>query len=146
MNKSISNLLLKHLLLTFLLSSILSCIVETIYFGSHVNKWFDRSDVMTLNIFVIVFNLCLTITSLTILFNLSTKIRHNKNYLILSYFLFPFIFVLLTFIGISTLKESDIYPLDSSTLYISCIVVIVLFFIFHIYFYLKTLRQLRISP
>ncbi len=101
------------------------------------------SDVMTLNILAIIFSLCLTITSLTTLFNLSTKVRHDKEYLVLSYFLFPFLFLLMTLIGIFKLEEKDIYPLDFLTLYISYTVVAVVFFIFHIYFYLKFWRHLK---
>lgn len=101
------------------------------------------SDVMTLNILAVIFSLCLTLTSLTTLFNLSTKVRHKKNRLVLSYFLFPFIFILMTLIGIFKLKEKDIYPLDFLTLYISFAIVVVMFFIFHIYFYLKFGRDVK---
>jgi hypothetical protein len=137
MNKTTSNILFRQLLWTFSLSSISSCFIQTIFFGSHINKWFTMSDVMTLNVLAIIFSLCLTLTSLTTLFNLSTKVRHKKSHLVLSYFLFPFIIILMTLIGIFKLKEKDIYPLDFSTLYISYFIVIVMFFIFHTRSYLK---------
>ena len=143
MTKPISNILSKQLLLTFLLSSISSCFIQTIFFGSYVNKWFTMSDVMNLNILAIIFSLCLAITSLTTLLNLSSKIRHDKIFLILSYFLFPCILVWLTLIGMFNLKEKDIYPLDLMTLYISYVIVIVMFFAFHIYFYLRFRRNLK---
>ena len=143
MNKSISNILFKQLLLTFLLSSISSCFIQTIFFISRVNKWFTVSDVMTLNILAIIFSLSLTITSLTTLLNLSIKVRHDKKSLILSYFLFPCIFILMTLMGIFSLKEKDINPLDFLTLYISYTIVIAIFFALHIYFYLKFSRHLK---
>lgn len=143
MNKSISIILFKQVLWTFFLSSISSCFIQTIFFGSHINKWFSMSDVMTLNILAIIFSLCLTITSLTTLFNLSTKVRHNKEYVVLSYFLFPCLFILVTLKGIFKLDEKDIYPVDFLTLYISYAVVVVVFFIFHIYFCLKFWRHFK---
>ena len=143
MNKSISTILFKHLLLTFLSSSISSCFIQTIFFGSHVNKWFTMSDVMTLNILAIIFNLCLTMTSLTIFLKLSIKVRNNITYLRLSYFLFPCILILITLIGIFNLTERNIYPLDFVTLYISYTIIVVVFFVFHIYFYLKFWRHLK---
>jgi hypothetical protein len=100
-------------------------------------------DVRALDILAIVFNLCLTLTSLTTLFNLSLNVRNNKNYLALSYFLFPSLFILTTFAGILNLKEKDIYPLDFSTLYISYTLVITIFFVFHVFFYLKFRQHLE---
>jgi hypothetical protein len=134
---------LKQLLWTFLLSSISACFIQTIFFSIYVNKWFTTGDVFTLNILGIIFNLCLAITSLTTLFNLSIKVRNNKNYLVLSYFLFPCTFILMTLRGIFELSAKDISPLDFFTLYISYTIVVVVFFIFHIYFYIKFWRHLK---
>jgi len=143
MSNPVSNILFKQSLWTFLLSSISTCFVQTTFFSIYVNKWFTVDDVLTLDILAITFILLLTITSLTTLFNLSIKVRYNKNYLVLSYFLFPFIFTLVTLIGIFRLTEKDIYPLDFLTLYISYTIIVVVFFIFHIYFYVNFWRLLK---
>lgn len=142
-NKSISSIIFKQLFWTFLISSVFSFTVLTIFFSFQINKWFTMEDVMTLNILVLAFNLCLTLTSTTVLFNLSIKVRNNKNYLIVSYFLFPLLFTIITFVGILNLKQKDIYPLDFIMLYLSYGIVITVFFISHSFFYLKFRRHLK---
>jgi hypothetical protein len=141
--KSISTILCRQLFWTFLLSSTSSCFIQTLFFGIHINKWFTIEDVLTLDILAIVFNLCLVLASLTTLLNLSIKVRNNKHYSALSYFLFPLIFITMTLIRIPNLKEKTIYPLDFSTLYISYAIVIVIFFVFRVYFYFQFCRHLK---
>jgi len=145
MSKSIPDILFQQLFWTFLTSSIASCLLLTIFFPpfTNNNKWFTPGDVKTLDIIAIAFNLCLTLTSLTTLFNSSVKVRNNKSSLILSYFMLPSIFILLTLAWGFSLKEKDIYPLDFSTLGISYSMVTVTFLVIHIYYYVKFRRRLK---
>ena len=143
MNKSISCILLKQLFWMFLISSVSSFFALTIFFGNQINRWFTMEDIMTLNVLVFVFNFGLTLTSATILFNLSTKVRNNKNYLFISYFLFTLLFIIITFVGLLNLKQEDIYPLDFIALYITYGVAIAMFFIPLAYFYLKFQKHLK---
>jgi len=98
---------------------------------------------MTLNILALFLNICLALTSLTTLLNLSSKIRKNKKYFVLSYFLVPLLFTILTFVAIVSLKPKDIYPLDFLTVYISYSIAIALFFVSYSYSFLKFKRSIQ---
>ena len=143
MNKPVSYILLRQLFWTFLISSGSSFIIQTIFFGIHVNEWFTIEDVMTLNILALFLNICLALTSLTTLLNLSSKIGKNKKYFVLSYFLVPLLFTILTFVAIVSLKPKDIYPLDFLTVYISYSIAIALFFVSYSYSFLKFKRSIQ---
>jgi len=124
--KIITNRLSKYLLLTFLVSSFLTFLAIQIYYSKEAGSLEGNQGIFIMVLAGIFWTLILTLSSLTVFFNINDKVRHNKFYSALTFFFSPFLLTTIVFI-----------TSDSKDMWQSFFIMTVSFFVTHFYFYYK---------
>ncbi|MEO6482003.1 MAG: hypothetical protein ABIO10_16155 [Ferruginibacter sp.] len=122
----IAKRLTKNLLLTFFISSILTFFAIQIYFSKDAGSLEGSQGIFITTLGSIFWILVLAASSLTIFLNLYDKIRLNKLYSALTFYLLPVLVAAIFFIKSGIEKEWD-----------SFFVITILYFFTQTYFFVK---------
>ena len=115
-----------NLLFTFLVSSFLTFLVIEIFYSKEADSLEGSQGVFIMVLAGICWSLILAICSLTVFFNLNDKIKRNRFYSFLSFYLVPALVAIIVFI------ESDSRDMINSFL-----IMTIPFFIVQSYFFIK---------
>ncbi len=124
--KVITKRLSKYLLLTFFVSSFLTFFAIQIYCSKEAGSLEGNQGIFIMVLAGIFWTLILTISALTVFFNVNDRIRHNKLYSVLTFFFIPVLLAIIVCIS-SDFKE----------MWQSFFIMTVPFFVTHFYFYYK---------
>jgi len=128
LKKQIAKRLILNLLLTFLFSSFFTFIAISLLYEDKTGSIEGNSGLIIIVLAGTLWNLILTLSSLTVLFNLDEKVRHNKLLCILTFFFLPILVTTIVFIFSGSDFKDMWQPFSIMTLS---------FMVTHIYFFVK---------